>query len=205
MTIAVIDYGIGNVQSVVNACARLGQDVERVPNGADLLDLHPEKIIMPGVGAIGAALARMRKMDFETALEDLVRKQNIPFLGICVGMQMLSETCEEFGVHQGLGWIPGRVQKFDLEDEIRVPHVGWNTILRPDFDDPVLASFYGNDFYFLHSCKMETSPEFVAARTDYGGEFVSAVRRDNILGVQFHPEKSSSAGAGLIRQFVGAG
>jgi glutamine amidotransferase len=167
-----------------------------------LVAYEPEKIILPGVGAIGAALERMRQRNFVGAIEDLVRHRKTPFLGICVGMQMLVETCEEFGHHQGLGWIPGNVSKL-APPRLRVPHVGWNTVNVVKRDDPVLGPLHGRDVYFVHSYAVHCPREFVAATADYGSAFVVAIRRDHILGVQFHPEKSSTVGAELLARFIG--
>lgn len=205
MTIAVVDYGIGNVQSVINACARLGEQVERVSDGDALAKLSPGKIILPGVGAVGAALERMKVRGFYTPLHQLVKTRGVPFLGICVGMQILADVCEEFGTHRALGWIPGRVERLGRDmPELRVPHVGWNTVKCTIPDDPVLSHVDGLDFYFVHSYAMRCDAEYIAATTPYGSDFVSAVRCGNILGVQFHPEKSSQAGSMLIERFIEA-
>lgn len=203
MTIVVIDYGIGNVRSVVNACERMGQNVLRVTSGEELLASTPDAIILPGVGAIGAALGRLRERDLETALNTLVLEQKVPILGICVGMQMLATTCEEFGTHRALGWIPGHVARLGLDQPaLRVPHIGWNSLEVNDPHDAVFGMLDGRDMYFVHSYAMMCDKEYVAATVTYGHSVVAAVRRGHICGVQFHPEKSSHAGALLIENFV---
>ncbi|ALG75579.1 hypothetical protein VY88_28765 [Azospirillum thiophilum] len=203
MRVAVIDYGIGNVQSVLNACRRLTATAERVTDGVALMAFAPDRIILPGVGAIGTALQRLRETGLDTALADRVLGGGTPFLGICVGMQMLADACEEFGSHQGLGWIPGRVVRLGAGNPtLRVPHVGWNTVRACHPDDPLFGPLDGRDFYFVHSYAMDCPADFVAATTKYGGPFVSAVRRGAILGVQFHPEKSTAAGADLLARFL---
>lgn len=201
MRVAVIDYGIGNVQSVVNACAAVGADTARVADGAALDDFAPERIVLPGVGAIGAALARFRERGFVEPVECRVR-DGMPFLGICVGMQMMAEICEEFGRFEGFGWIPGRVARLEGPPDLRIPHAGWNTIDVADPADPVLGPMNGRDAYFVHSYAIACCDAHVAARTTYGAAFVSAVRRGNIVGVQFHPEKSSADGRRLLARFL---
>jgi glutamine amidotransferase len=203
--VAVIDYGIGNVRSVMNACTRQGIEVTRVTTGDELASADPSHILLPGVGAIAAAMERLGQRGFRPVLERLVLGEGRHFLGICVGMQILAETCEEFGTHAGLGWVRGRVTRLGaIMPALRVPHVGWNTLHVRDAGDPVLGPLDGADVYFVHSYAFEAEPSAIAATTDYGGAFASAIRKGPILGVQFHPEKSSKAGAGLIARFVGA-
>lgn len=202
-TIAVIEYGVGNIQSVVNTMRRMDFEPIVVSDGDALLETKPEFVILPGVGAMGHALEMLRARAFEDALNKIVREQGKPFLGICVGMQVLAETCEEFGEHAGLGWIPGRVRHMSNTGvELCLPHVGWNSIDATRADDPVAAALAGQDAYFLHSCGFECDPEFVLAHTEYGRPFVSMVRNDNVLGVQFHPEKSALVGEALFAAFL---
>ncbi len=200
--VSVVSYGVGNIQSVLNACRRIGAEARQATTGDELAAQSPQRIILPGVGAIGAALAALRERGLEHGLAERV-DSGVPFLGICVGMQMLAETCEEFGEHRGLGWIPGHVGRLAPRGERRpVPHIGWNTVELTRPDDPVLRPIDGKDMYFVHSYAMSCPAEFALATTDYGGTFVSAVRRDHIVGVQFHPEKSSALGDALLRAFV---
>jgi len=201
MTVAVVEYGIGNIQSVVNACRRAGAEPEIVADGAALRRCDPSHIVLPGVGAVGRALSALRERDLAPALEDLVIAGGRPFLGICVGMQVLGEVCEEFGRFEGLGWIPGNVRRIAAEGSgLRVPHVGWNTIL-PARPDPLLDALSDSHFYFLHSYTLDCPEEHVLARAEYGDRLVCAVRRDNVAAVQFHPEKSSRAGTELLGAF----
>ena len=154
------------------------------------------------MGAVGHALEAVRDRGLEPALRESVIERGRAFLGICVGMQMLGELCEEFGTHRGLGWIPGRVRRLaDAGAGLRLPHVGWNTIA-PARDDPLLAALSDTHFYFLHSYALDCPDDYVLARADYGGAFACAARRENIAGVQFHPEKSSRAGAELLSAFL---
>ena len=203
--VSIVEYGIGNIGSVLHACKRAGITPSIAHDGQELESHNPKRILLPGVGAIGEALKQLRARDFEPVLNRMVFDQKTPILGICVGMQILAEICEEFGEHAGLGWLPGaRAGRIaDKGAGLRLPHVGWNTI-EPAVDDPLIADIADEHFYFAHSYSVRCDDEFVLARTNYGGPFVSAVRRENVFGVQFHPEKSSSAGARLLRNFTAA-
>lgn len=206
MRVSVVEYGIGNIQSVVNACHRLGAATEIARDGDELRAQAPERVILPGVGAVGEALASLRSRGLEKTLTDIVRDGQVPFLGICVGMHMLAESCEEFGQHRGMGWIPGTVARMAPEGSgVRLPHVGWNTLEVADTTDPILGPLDGQDVYFVHSYAMRCPDEFVLARTDYHGKFVAAVRRGHIRAVQFHPEKSARLGGSLLGAFLGMG
>jgi imidazole glycerol-phosphate synthase subunit HisH len=200
--VALVEYGVGNVGSVANALDRIGARVAIARDGVALRAISPDCIVMPGVGAIGEALALLRKRGLEEGLNSLVVRNGVPFLGICVGMQVMGEQCEEFGEHRGFGWIPGRVGRLAQKGtSLRLPHVGWNQIsLRTGSGFP--TSLADEHFYFVHSYAMSCPDEFVAATADYGGPFTAAVRRGHMVGVQFHPEKSSEAGAMLLRSFV---
>lgn len=200
--LSVIDYGIGNIQSVLNACRHAGAEPLVAASGAALLDQAPDRIVLPGVGAVGEAIGNLRRRGLDTALGRKVLEEKTPFLGICVGMQLLGDICEEFGEHEGLGWIPGRVERLAAPGSgLRLPHVGWNTIDAAG-EDELFDGLDGAHFYFQHSYAMRCDDAFVTARSDYGGRFVSAVRRGHIAGVQFHPEKSSGAGQKLLGAFL---
>ena len=204
MHVSVVDYGIGNIQSVVNACQRAGSEPSIVRDSDELLAHAAKCIIMPGVGAVGAALASLRERGLEDALNTQVQQLGIPFLGICVGMQVLAETCEEFGEHRGLGWIPGSVRQLPrVPEELKLPHMGWNTIETCTPDDTLLRDVDGKNVYFAHSYMMDCPDQFVLARTQYGNSrFTSAVRCKHIAGVQFHPEKSAFQGNAILRAFL---
>jgi glutamine amidotransferase len=202
MRVALVEYGIGNVGSVANALARVGADARIVSDGESLRTAPADCIVMPGVGAVGEALAMLRQRRLEDALRVLVIEQGCPFLGICVGMQVMAETCEEFGEYRGLGWIPGRVRRLAPHGSaLRLPHVGWNEISLRDRGG-FLAGLDGEHFYFVHSYAMKCPDEYVLATADYGNPFTAAVQRGHVMGVQFHPEKSSRAGAILLRGFL---
>lgn len=200
--VSVVACGIGNVQSVANAIARTGAQPLIATDGDEIKRQKADCIVLPGVGAIGDALNRLRSTGLDTALEDLVWEEGVPLLGICVGMQIMAETCTEFGMHKGMGWIPGEVKRVAPEgSDVRVPHVGWNT-LEVKGEEPLLSGIAAEHYYFVHSFAMTCPEEFVTARTEYSAPFVSAVRRDHVAGVQFHPEKSSVAGERLLANFV---
>ncbi|MBP1178520.1 imidazole glycerol phosphate synthase subunit HisH [Methylobacterium sp. PvR107] len=202
MVVGVVSYGLGNVQSVVAALQRIGVQPEVLHSGDELIAAAPDRIIMPGVGAVGAALHQLKATGLKSALNHLVIEERRPFLGICVGMQVLACTCEEFGSHEGLGWIEGSVGRLESQDRrLRLPHIGWNNIVVRKKGSPV-ADLDGTDFYFLHSYALRCPAECVAATADYGGSFVAAVSQGHIHGVQFHPEKSDVAGGRLLKQFL---
>lgn len=205
MKVCVVDYGIGNVQSVVNACEQIGAETSRATDGDSLLASDADRIVLPGVGAIGAALQNLRERGLIPALEKRVFEDAVPFLGICVGMQVLGKVCEEFGTHQGLGWIPGTVSRLAPGDSgVRLPHVGWNTIEATDRDHLLMREISGKDAYFVHSYTLHCPEEFILAKTTYQGySFASAVCREHVAGVQFHPEKSSLIGTALLAAFAG--
>jgi glutamine amidotransferase len=204
MRTCIVEYGVGNIQSVANACREMVGDTVVASDGDSLRAAMPERIVLPGVGAIGTALENLRARGLVEVLEHLVRESGIPFLGICVGMQVLAESCEEFGAHRALGWIPGRVKRLAPEgSSVRLPHVGWNSVLATHPVDPLLCDIVGKDAYFVHSYAFECPRQFIAATTEYDGiSFPSAVRNGNIFGVQFHPEKSAAIGAALLSAFL---
>ena len=139
MNISVIEYGLGNVQSVVNACVRLGFDPNIAESGEALGDQNPDRIILPGVGAVGTTIKALTERGFKTKLDELVLNSCVPFLGICVGMQILAEKCHEQGCHDGFGWIPGTVDRLaPINSSVKLPHVGWNELKLKKLDDPVL-------------------------------------------------------------------
>lgn len=199
MRVCILDYGSGNVRSVFNMVKTLVDDVS-VSNDP-LTIREATHILLPGVGAFAAAMEKIRRSIDLPALQTEVLEKHKPFLGICVGLQVLASTGYEFGEHPGLGWVPGVVAKLE-PGGLPLPHIGWNNITarRPS---PLLARFDAQpDFYFVHSYAFRPVDEsHCVATTQYGTEFVSAVSVGNIHGVQFHPEKSQKAGIQLIRNF----
>ncbi len=198
--ICILDYGSGNVRSVFTLLNSLKVSVVVSNKKEDILTAS--HLILPGVGAFGAAMEKIRHLIPLAVLEEAVRVKRTPFLGICVGMQVLADKGYEFGEHHGLGWIPGVVRKMEV-GEFPLPHIGWNNIEK-EREHPLLHGLgEREDFYFVHSFAFSGVPaKSVIARTDYGGKFISVVAQDNIFGVQFHPEKSQRAGARLLKNFL---
>ena len=208
MDVALIDYGSGNLRSAAKALERVGARV-RVTDRADDV-ARAERIVLPGVGAFADCSKGLGKLGgMREALEEAVRQRGRPFLGICVGMQLMAGEGREHGVHAGLGWIEGAVVAIEPAPgpdgrPLKVPHMGWNELgLRRD-DHPVFAGLAsGEHMYFLHSYHLRAARDAdCLAEADYGGPVVAAVARDNLVGTQFHPEKSQAAGLRLLANFI---
>lgn len=197
--IALIDYGAGNLRSVHNALLAAGaMDVE-VTADPDVV-ARADRIVLPGVGAFAACMNGLSAIDgLIEAMERRVRGDAVPFLGICVGMQLLADAGEEHGRSPGLGWIGGTVRSFDPAPDLRIPHMGWNDVT-PCAEQAVIVA---GEAYFLHGYHFEVSRrDDVLAMSDHGGAFVAAVGRDNMIGVQFHPEKSQQYGLATLERFL---
>ena len=199
-SVALIDYGAGNLRSVANALQAAGARAVAVTADADVVR-RADRIVLPGVGAFGHcrdALAAIPGMI--DCLHERVRDGGAPFLGICVGMQLMATTGEEHGVHQGLGWIAGSVRIMEPRDPaVRIPHMGWNDVT-PTRSHVLLEQ---GEAYFLHSYQFVAEDEAdVLAWSDHGGLVVAAVGRDTMIGVQFHPEKSQAFGLALLARFL---
>lgn len=201
--ITIVDYGLGNIKAFYNVFKKLNLPVT-IAHDCSALN-SASKIVLPGVGAFDHAMNRLNDSGLREDLDYLVLKKNVPVLGICVGMQMLAENSEE-GSLPGLGWIKGVVRMFDpgkLNHKTRLPHMGWNTI-EPVNGHPLLKEFHiGSRFYFLHSFYFDNAdPDSCIASSEYGITFTSAVAKNNIHGVQFHPEKSHINGIQLLKNFA---
>lgn len=199
--IAILDYGFGNVKSVWNALDALGEDPELVDNGADLA--QASHLIIPGVGAYDVAMAELRRRQLVDSVREYVSSGR-PLLGICLGMQLLGDSGEEGEGSDGFGFVPGQVLRFSPELNLNVPHAGWNTTRLKD-GHPVFEGLPAeSDFYFVHSYRFVCDyPEHVQGTTGYGEDFCSVVGRANVLGVQFHPEKSQKKGLRVLENFCG--
>ena len=196
MTLALIDIRSGNLHSVENALRSAGCDDLIVTADPDAVRAA-DRIVLPGVGAFGACAANLRGVDgLEEALGEAVRG-GTPFLGICVGMQLMAEVGEEMGEHCGLGWIAGAVRRLTPDTSVaKVPHMGWNDVV-PERAHPLIET---GEAYFLHSYAYEGAD--VIATTDHAGPVTAAIGRDTMLGVQFHPEKSQRYGLALLERFL---
>ncbi|APG62299.1 imidazole glycerol phosphate synthase subunit HisH [Sphingorhabdus lutea] len=200
MMIALIDYGAGNLHSVRSALVKAGADNVHITSNVDDV-ARADKIVLPGVGAFGACASALRALDgMEDALNQRVLHGGVPFLGICVGMQLLADEGLEFGGAKGLGWIEGKVRELDGDARgVKVPHMGWNDVILSTQNGLIQSG----EAYFLHSFHFDAeNPAHIIATTDHGGPLVAAVGRDNILGVQFHPEKSQHYGIEFLSRFL---
>ena len=218
--ITIIDYGIGNLRSIEKAFQHVGAEVLRTDRPQDLA--QADHLVLPGVGAFGACIDEVRRRNLEQPILEAVAR-GVPFLGVCVGMQMLFDVSEEMGLHRGLGILPGRVVRFagvyageavaagalDEEAEaggearpLKVPHMGWNT-LAPRYRSPLLDGLEAGAYcYFVHSYHaVPDNPDDVLATTTYGLDFPAIVARNNVYGVQFHPEKSQHNGLRILKNF----
>ncbi len=200
--IVIIDYGVGNVFSVYNAIKYLGySNVKITYDEKDIFS--SDAIILPGVGAFDEAMKNITKRKLDKILHENVLINKKPILGVCVGMQILSEGSDENGWHKGLGWIPGKVKKLELTQNLAVPHVGWNNLEIANKSNLYLNQSNSNPhFYFDHSYYFETEDKYVSSYCDYGIKICASVQNDNIYGVQFHPEKSQNNGLKLFRSFL---
>lgn len=198
--VCILDYGTGNVRSVFNLVSLFCPDTV-VSNEAQKLE-DATHLILPGVGAFGSAMQKIRANLPLELVEDLVIRRGKPFLGICVGLQVLANRGTEFGDFEGLGWIPGVTDRLPVEN-LPLPHIGWNNILVRK-ESPLLTGLDDtSDFYFVHSFAFRPeNPAHVVAETNYGVDFACMLQRDNIHGVQFHPEKSQEAGRRLMENFT---
>ena len=208
-TVALIDYGSGNLRSAAKAIERAAGEAEAsynvlVTSDADAV-LHADRVVLPGVGAFADCKRGLSEVPgMLEALEEVVHRRGRPFLGICVGMQLMAERGREYGVTEGLGWIRGEVVKLEPADPaLKIPHMGWNE-LNIRHQHPVLAGLpEGAHAYFVHSYQFKLDdPDTLIASADYGGPFAAVVGRDNLVGTQFHPEKSQATGLALIANFL---
>ncbi|OJW66946.1 MAG: imidazole glycerol phosphate synthase, glutamine amidotransferase subunit [Sphingomonadales bacterium 63-6] len=201
--IALIDYGAGNLHSVKNALVAAGAESVMVTADPELVRMA-KRVVLPGVGSFRACFEGLTAIEgLADAMEERVLGDGVPFLGICVGMQLLASRGLEFGECPGLGWIRGEVRPIERTDPaIKIPHMGWNDVIRSAHHDGA-ALIEPGEAYFLHSYHfVPDEGQHVAAMTDHGGGLVAAVARDNLLGVQFHPEKSQAYGLAFLKRFL---
>ncbi|WP_313668677.1 imidazole glycerol phosphate synthase subunit HisH [Sandarakinorhabdus sp.] len=197
-TLALVDYGAGNLRSAARALERAGARVVVTDDPAVIAGAS--RIVLPGVGAFAQCIGQLReKSGIEAALNEAVNGRGVPFLGICVGMQLLASEGHEHGVHKGLGWLPGKVERLTPSDPtLKIPHMGWNRVEAVNG-----AEVPSGDAYFVHSYAF--TPEDAAdvqAVSDHGGRFAAIVKRGHITGVQFHPEKSQAYGLAFLSNWL---
>ncbi len=199
MSLALIDYGAGNLHSVHNALKAAGAGDVHVTADPDIV-AKADRIVLPGVGAFAHCMEALSAIDgMIAAMEQRVRVEGIPFLGICVGMQLLADEGVEHGTTRGLGWISGTVRAIAPAAGLKIPHMGWNDVV-PTQGAPLIEH---GEAYFLHGYHFDATDDAdVLATTDHGGPLVAAVGRGNIMGVQFHPEKSQAYGINFLKRFL---
>lgn len=202
MRVLIIDYGMGNTRSVANAFEALGCTVE-ISQAPEMLT-EAEKIVLPGVGAFGDGMNNLLKLGWVAPLENAVLKKGIPFLGICLGMQLLAQTGTEGGVCAGLNWIEGSVERLpEAPPAVRIPHIGWNEVTTAGNHAMYRNLSPGTCFYFVHSYAVK--PQHAGHSTgtcSHGTEFVASIAHNNIWGTQFHPEKSQKSGLTVLKNFL---
>lgn len=200
--VGIVNYGMGNLRSVANAIASLQYPIQIIDHPTELK--RASHIILPGVGAFGDAMNNLQSQGWIHVLETEVRENKKPFLGICLGMQLLATVGTEHGNHKGLDWVAGTVERLQSNDpEVRIPHIGWNDA-QISKSESLYAGFTKTPaFYFVHSYVLIPSDRtIVSATTSHGTEFITSIEFDNIYATQFHPEKSQKAGLALLKNFL---
>lgn len=199
--LAIIDYKMGNIRSVAKAFEILGADAIISNKIEDLK--KAERLVLPGVGAFSDGMKNLEELGLMEALSEEVIKNKKPFLGICLGMQLIARESEEFGKHKGLGWLNAEIKEFKFEDKsLKIPHVGWNNINIKKTGGLFEGIKNGAEYYFVHSYYMSCNEDITTATCNYGTEFTAAVQKGNIFATQFHPEKSQTAGLKLLKNFL---
>ncbi len=200
----IVDYGMGNLRSVQKAFETLGVEAAITTNPRDLATA--EHVVLPGVGAFRDAIAELKRLDFVPAIRDAVASGK-PFLGICLGLQLLFDVGYEDGEYEGLGIVPGKVVRFAPQPGLKVPHMGWNSLNLQQPAHPMLAGIApGSHVYFVHSYYIvPTDSTVIAATSHHGSEFVAMIAQGNLAATQFHPEKSQKVGLQLLQNFAAMG
>lgn len=198
--LVIIDYGAGNLASVRNAFLKIG--AQAAISSDPKVIVQADKAVLPGVGAFADAMENLRRLHLDMTVKAAI-ESGTPLLGICLGMQLLFTQGEEHGIHPGLDLVKGRVLRFDLPREYKVPHMGWNTIYPQEGSRLLKDIPGGSHFYFVHSYYVEPENDAaIAARSDYGIDFVCAIEQENLFATQFHPEKSGDMGLKILHNFA---
>jgi glutamine amidotransferase len=199
--LVIVDYGVGNLFSLKSSFSAIGEDAVVTSDKTQIL--NAEKLILPGVGAFGDAAMKLQN----SGLSDVVKeyaKSGKPLMGICLGMQLLFTESHEYGIHKGLDLIGGKVvgMKDRIKGDLKIPHMGWNSLKFTDKENPIFKYINDGDFvYFVHSYYATECEDFVTSTADYGANITASVRRDNVYGCQFHPEKSGDVGLKILKAF----
>lgn len=199
--IGILDYNMGNIQSVVNAFEYLGKSVSVIKDISKLAQV--DRIVLPGVGAFGMGIKNLKDLNMVDALNEEVIKNRKPFLGICLGMQLMCRESFEFGHFYGLGWIDASVRRLENKPGLRIPHIGWNN-LKIKKHSKIIADNETDllDVYFVHSYYVDpVDTSIITATCEYGCEFTAMIEKDNIFAAQFHPEKSQARGLDILKKF----
>ena len=199
--VTIVDYGVGNLFSLKSSLAFLGEQAQ--VTGDPEVIASAERILLPGVGAFGDAADKLRSLGLDTLLRQRAQA-GVPIMGICLGMQMLLQGSEEYGYHEGLGMIPGTVKPIRdvIPEDLKIPHIGWNALQFPGEKHPIFRHIKeGDHVYFVHSFYGADCGDAVIAATEYGAPLTAAVGKGNVVGCQFHPEKSGSVGLAILRGF----
>ncbi len=200
MSVVVVDYGMGNLRSVSKALERVGANVQVSSNPKDVISA--KALVLPGVGAFKDAVLNLKRLNLWDAIKDFLDSGR-PFLGICLGLQLLFEVSYEFGETEGLGFFKGKVVKFELPKGYKIPHMGWNQVFKNKDSKLFKGIKNGEFFYFVHSYHvLPKKKQDTLAESDYGYKFACAVSKGNVFALQFHPEKSQRAGLKLLENFV---
>lgn len=199
--VAIVDYGIGNLHSVSKAIERLGHTPLITGEAGEIL--AADRVILPGVGAFGDAMDHLRQSGMDKVVKEVAAEGRQPLLGICLGMQLLFTRGEEYGVHEGLDLLPGNVVRFEAREGYKVPHMGWNRLEFLQPEHPLLKGLEAGHVYFVHSYHaLVERREDLLAVTEYGHPVTAVVGRGNVMGMQFHPEKSGELGRKLLQNFL---
>ncbi len=202
-SIVIIDYEMGNLRSVQKAFEKIGCDAI-ISNNHEVIK-RADKLVLPGVGSFKDGMINLKKLELIELLGKEVLTKRKPFLGICLGMQLLAKAGYENGQTVGLNWIDAEVNKFDFsacEQKLKVPHIGWNNVSYQNENKLFEGVLNNSDFYFVHSYHFQTNEDIVTSFSDYGRDFISSIRKENIFAFQFHPEKSQLVGLKIIDNFV---
>ena len=200
MTITIIDYGMGNLQSVYNAVRAVGEEALVSSNPKDLV--KADAIILPGVGSFYDGITNLKKFGFIEALNEEVIDKKKPYLGICLGMQFLGEKGFEHGINKGFGWVKGNTELMEPQQNYKIPHIGWNSINFLKDSILVLGLENNTSFYFVHSFQLIPKEDVLTSTAQHGMTVNASVEKGNIFATQFHPEKSQGAGLTMLKNFV---